>query len=74
MLDPLKRRQFLKLSTATGFSGFLAPIAGRAEESISSLYLRLVPARKDLASDWALSLVKRGVARDAGILRQTSGL
>ena len=70
MYDLTKRREFLKLSTATLFSGFIPTGAGRAQESVESLYLRIIPARKELDPAWALSLAKRGVKPDAGI--QTS--
>jgi|LakMenEpi03Aug12_release.lakeMendotaPanAssembly.Ray.scaffolds.fasta_scaffold120516_1 uncharacterized protein (DUF608 family) len=67
MTDLTQRRQFLKLTAATAFSGAFSPSFGRSAESISSIYLRIVPARKELAAAWALSLAKRGVAEDAGI-------
>ncbi len=67
MHDLTKRREFLKLSTATLFSGFIPTGVGRAEESVESLYLRIIPARKELEAAWALSLAKRGANLDAGI-------
>ena len=70
MSDILKRRQFLKLSTATAFSGFLASPLGRSEESAGAIYQRMVPTRKGLDPAWAESLAMRGGVLDAGI--QTS--
>lgn len=67
MTDSLKRRQFLKLTTGTALSGFLASSRLGAEESIGAIYQRIVPARKDLDAAWAISLAKRGAPRDAGI-------
>jgi uncharacterized protein (DUF608 family) len=67
MSDPLKRRQFLKLTTGTALSGVFLPSRSRAEESIGAIYQRIVPARKGLDAAWALSLAKRGARLDAGI-------
>jgi non-lysosomal glucosylceramidase len=67
MSDPLQRRQFLKLTTGSALSGFLLPSAARAEDPIGGVYQKIVPARKELDTGWALSLVKRGAELDAGI-------
>jgi uncharacterized protein (DUF608 family) len=67
MSDPLLRRQFLKLTTASAVSGFLPPSVVRADDSIGGIYQRIVPARKGLDAGWALSLMKRGAEFDAGI-------
>lgn len=48
MTDLTQRRQFLKLTAATALSGAFSRSIGRSAESISSLYLRIVPASKEL--------------------------
>jgi uncharacterized protein (DUF608 family) len=67
MSDSFKRRQFLKLSAATSLSGVFLPGRIRSEEATGSIYQNLIPARKELDAEWALSLAKRGAPRDAGI-------
>ena len=67
MTDLTQRRQFLKLTAASAFSSAFSPSFGRSAELTSSIYLRIIPAQKQLDAGWALSLAKRGAASDAGI-------
>lgn len=61
------RRQFFKNYDFTLLSGVFFKSISDAEESICMIYQRLVPSRKDLDAEWAISLTKRGARLDAAL-------
>ncbi|MCU0750440.1 MAG: hypothetical protein MUF13_12930, partial [Akkermansiaceae bacterium] len=69
MSDPIQRRHFLKLGTGTAIAGLGLGFHrnATAADSIGDVYLRIVPARKEMNAAWATSLTRRGTALDAGI-------
>lgn len=69
MSDPIERRRFLKLGTATAIAGFgFGTRSGAfAASSIGEIYQSVIPARKEMPAAWATSLARRGGSMDTGI-------